>query len=233
MRLHRFIRNVDLPTSLGERVTVVDAELAHQIANVLRLTPHDHIILADNKESEVEIELLTIDTQEGIVTGTVVEFGENKKAQATVHLYVAMPKRDLFETIVAMTTQLGVTSITPIVCERTVKVGVHLERTERIAREAAETAGRNAMPIVNDIISFSDALTQAKGTKILFDGGGEKISTHENLETYSLFIGPEGGFTQQEIEEAKTHSAIIASLGNLTLRIETAAVAAVALTQLQ
>lgn len=237
MRLHRFIRELPVGTITdGHHFSIADTELAHQIKNVLRLTVGEHCVVADNHDNEANVTITEITPSS--VSFEVGTAQTSAIARKQINLYVALPKRDLFEQIVSMATQLGVATITPILCERTVKTGINEERIHRIANEAAETANRGSLPVLGTTLTFDQALKNIQQQNdttramIVCDGSGEYISqlltSTKDSTSYDVFIGPEGGFSVDEIATAKARNAHIVSLGPLTLRIETAAVAILA-----
>ena len=223
MRLHRFIGNFDLAQ---KTVAVSDGELVNQWRNVLRLKTGDKLILCDGVGHEAEATITDMDKKTiTVAIGTVSapEREGRKKAQ----LFCALLKRENFELVVQKATEIGITRITPLITERTIKTGFNRERLEKIIREASEQSGRTSLPVLSDPIKFGEALeTIASKEAMLFDLSGQevKLESFTALRLKSFFIGPEGGFTESEVEEARKAGCAIASLGSLTLRGETAAI---------
>ena len=116
------------------------------------------------------------------------------------------------------------------------KVAPRLDRWRAIAREAAEQSGRTRVPSVDGVIPFKEALARAKGGVglIAWEEESELLLSSElsrllDAGAVTLFIGPEGGFSAEEVAEARKGGVISVSLGPRTLRTETAAIAASAL----
>jgi 16S rRNA (uracil1498-N3)-methyltransferase len=109
-----------------------------------------------------------------------------------------------------------------------VKTGLNIERLQKIIREASEQSGRNTVPTLSPILNFVDALLQNNNAdeKIIFHLSTAPYSPDKKADKVNIFIGPEGGFTENEIELAKKSGYIPACLGALTLRGETAAIIA-------
>ncbi|OGI63796.1 hypothetical protein A2642_01065 [Candidatus Nomurabacteria bacterium RIFCSPHIGHO2_01_FULL_39_10] len=241
MRLNRFIGEYDLSK---KEVEIVDPKTIKQIKTVLRLKVGDKIILSNGKGHEAEITLDFFSAEK--ITGTKNNIPARTSLAGIgvvkqVHLYLAILKKENFELAVQKAVECGVSKITPIITERTIKTGLSIPRLEKIILEASEQCGQNVVPDLFPILDFEDAIENAGGparnASSIADAGGEKIIFHLGKEAakppsplgglaakLSIFVGPEGGFTQKEIELAKNSSFTVASLGPLTLRGETAAI---------
>lgn len=225
MKIHRFI--VKNPLTIG-RFTITDADLCNQIKNVLRLGLGESIILSDGALNEAEA--MIIDFPKDAIVMDIAQVTQNKNEPSVrVVLYAAVLRRENFEFVVQKATEVGASEIVPVVSERTVKFGLKKERLEKIIREAAEQSGRGIVPVLREATDFPEALQMAKSNEanILFDKTGvpflKKFFASTPPQKVGIFIGPEGGFTEREIGAAKEAGFIVASLGNLTLRAETAA----------
>lgn len=234
MKLHRFIGDFDFTHN---PVRITDAELLHQMRDVLRLREGEEVIIGDGEMNEAlgTVKKLAKDFAEVEITGT----SENENEPETkVTLYCAILKRENFELVVQKATEVGVSEIVPIITERTVKLGLKEDRLEKIIREAAEQSERGIVPKLHEPTKFEDALADAEKNDAnwLFDFDGQPISEctlQENLpKKLGIFIGPEGGWEQDEINTAQEYDTgmnklAVVSLGKLTLRAETAAIIAV------
>jgi 16S rRNA (uracil1498-N3)-methyltransferase len=194
---------------------------------VLRLQEGDLLTVADGEGSEADAAIETLSKKEATITVAKIR---TVKGEPTRHvtLYCSLLRRENFEWVVQKATEVGVREIIPILSERTVKTGIKMERLEKIAREAVEQCGRGILPSIAQPTEFEDALEQSKnGKNIFFHLGATDTLWKSDLGTEcAVWIGPEGGWTDDEAEQAKEHGHIIASLGTLTLRGETAAVVA-------
>ena len=137
------------------------------------------------------------------------------------------------ELIIQKFTELGGYSITPtktefIVSDISGKEDKKVARWQKIALEGAMQSKRSFIPVINSPEKFKDAILNAKGVKLLlYEGGGiplkELIKGNEDI---SIFVGPEGGFSEKEVNFAKENGAFIVTLGKRILRTETAPLAA-------
>ncbi len=227
MKIHRFIGSYDLS---GDTVEILDPKIIKQIRAVLRLEKGEQIILSTGKGKEALVTLDLISSSK--ITGTIEKVENKNNIEKKVHLYLAILKKENFELAVQKAVEAGVSSITPVITERTVKTGLNISRLEKIILEASEQSGRSVVPTLSPILEFSPALAfgSAAQEKTIFHLVDEAYKPDSvrvaNAKTASIFIGPEGGFTDGEIKEAEAAGYTVASLGPLTLRGETAAIIA-------
>ena len=173
-----------------------------------------------------------------------VEFtlGEEVVANAAVRitLLLAIFKFDRMEWAIEKCTELNVSTIVPVVARRTEKhlasaAGKRVERWRRIAREAAEQSRRVAPAEIADPVSFADALRCDAVLRVVLAENerdvrlNDVISSHGELQSLALAVGPEGGWTAEELQSFQQAQWLAASLGETILRAETAAIAALAI----
>ena len=231
MRLHRFIGNFDLSK---EEIRITDPELRNQVIKVLRLRAGDEIELSDGRLNEARVKIADIGKDMRL---SVSERWQNQnEPDRQVILYCSVLKKENFELVVQKATEIGVKEIVPIITARTIKLDIRKDRLEKIIREAAEQSGRGIVPTLHEPIKFGDAIKRVgKGTNFIFDISGETLSRTtlaapaargqaNYLLRTTIFIGPEGGWTPEELELAKKNNFKIISLGKTTLRAETAAI---------
>lgn len=232
--MHRFFISIDCFEQ--DKITI-SGEPLHQIGYVLRLKPADRIIVLDNSgwEFEVEIERITKEQAQGKVVNK--QRGQSEPA-TKITLYQALLKADKFELVLQKAVELGVTEIVPFISERCVvkkPSESKVARWQKIIQEAAEQSERSILPSLHPVISFTEACQKTKQTSLLLweeenNSGLKQVLQNQPFKTTStinLFIGPEGGFPESEVEIAKKHGFVIASLGRRILRAETAALSAI------
>ncbi|HEY4525710.1 MAG TPA: 16S rRNA (uracil(1498)-N(3))-methyltransferase [Candidatus Paceibacterota bacterium] len=230
MKIHRFIGGFDLEQ---EKIDVSDLDLVHQLRDVLRLGPGEEVVLGNGKGKAVLVRIVELGPG-GVVFETVRPINEKSEPGKQVVLFAAVIKKDNFELVVQKTTEIGVAQIIPVISGRTVKLGLSLDRLRKITREAAEQSGRLSIPEIQEPRSLEEALTLARENdlNIFFDGsGGSKDAKTLRVKMakankLGIFIGPEGGWTKEELVLAKALKYPIVSLGKLTLRAETASMIA-------
>lgn len=232
MKIHRFIGDFNLSK---KELEITNPENIKQIKDVLRIRVSEKIILSDGKGTEAEVVINNI-SNKLISVSVFKSINQQQEPKRKVTLFLAILKKENFELAVQKATEVGVSKIVPIVTERTIKTGLNIERLEKIALEASEQSGRNIVPTLSPIFNFKDALAEENKSDLSAQAG-EKIIFHitkeDNIyrpnkiaEDISIFIGPEGGFTEKEINLAKDYGYSVASLGAFTLRGETAAIIA-------
>ena len=226
MKLHRFIGSFDLSQN---RIESADPELVHQIADVLRLKAGEMCILGDGALHEALCEVAEISKKRVVFTAQEHRVNENEPKRSVI-LHCAMLKRENFEWAVQKAVETGVKEIVPIRTMRTVKLETKEDRIKKIIKEAAEQSGRGVVPLLRLPILFKEAISAARSNKlnIVFDRSGSDFHTlslpGDGL--VGVFIGPEGGWHEDEVALAREHKFDVASLGPLTLRAETAAIVA-------
>ncbi len=223
MKIHRFIDSFDL----SRREIELTGDTAHQIKNVLKLKKGERIILCDGKGKDGFGSLT--DLGKNSVTVSLDKVDQNLGEPATkVTLYASLLKHDNFDLLIQKATEVGVSEIIPLICDRTVKGDLKLDRALRIAKEAAELSGRGIVPVVRSPSRFSIALgNRDMQTKhYFFDAAGTILKADKKLEKVAAWIGPEGGWSEDESKEAESAGLKIVTLGAQILRGETAAIVA-------
>jgi len=228
---------------IEEKKVRIKGEKKHYLANVLRLKEGDEIIGFDGGGMEYKLKLTKIGKNE---IEAIVKRKEKVCSVETpfeVILFQSLPKGQKMDFIVRETTQLGVKKIVPVISRRVVpfldreKRKKKIDRWKKIAAESSRVSGRSFVPEIGDFIDFSEAVKIKTDYSIIF-WEGEKRSLKEVLEEISpispefsikVFIGPEGGYEEEEIEMAKKNMIVSASLGKRILRVEIASVVATAL----
>lgn len=219
MRLHRFY--VEQP--LGEDELHIDErELVHQWSSVFRYTNGDSVLLFSLASPSCDYEYFISDISKKSATLSLVTKSSNLLPPSKRFLYMALVKKDTFETIARQATELLVTDIIPIAAARSEKKNLNFERLRSIVKEASEQCGRGDIPVVHEILAFKEAAERVDGSHILFDKGGASLSTEGSAR--SIWVGPEGGWTKEEISLLKERGVQVASLGETILKADTAAV---------
>ncbi len=224
MRLQRFIGNFNLNEKI---LAISDAGFYNQLKNVLRLSVGDKLILCDGKDSEAEVEITEVSKDNIKLKVGEVKTGGNEPKIKTI-LYCSILKRENFELVVQKATEIGINRIVPILTKRTVKLSLNMARLEAIAKEAAEQSGRGIVPEISRPMSFENACQDAKTNSVnyFFDISGKQSSLSGSPGPVGLFVGPEGGWDENEIHIASEKKFNIVTFGRLTFRAETAAIIA-------
>jgi 16S rRNA (uracil1498-N3)-methyltransferase len=219
----------------GPRIMVSGDDLSH-IRSVLRKQPGDTLILLDGQGREYTVRIAAME-RSGIITEIVSE-ARRERRYPLVTLGQGLPKSEKMDWIVQKATELGVSSIVPLVTERTiVKIRdeeKRVSRWQKIAREAAMQSNRVDIPEISKIRTFHDfimTLDPGPMTLLLFPWEEATMPIKDVLREKSgvkniiVLIGPEGGFSAKEAEAAGGKGFHLVSLGPNILRTETAAVA--------
>jgi len=236
---HRFFIPPEWLT--GDTVAITGPQ-AHQIARVLRMRPGDHLVVLDDSGWEFEAQLLAV--QPELVRGEVVSrraaLGE---PQTRITLYQGVLKSDRFEFVLQKGTELGIVEFVPLVTARTVALdrdapGKKHGRWQAIVQEAAEQSRRGRKPALQAAMPFAQAceeVSRRAGLKLLPWEEESGLCLRNALRAAAgtggvvhLFVGPEGGFSREEVELARGHGLLPVTLGRRILRAETAGLVAAA-----
>jgi 16S rRNA (uracil1498-N3)-methyltransferase len=233
MRLSRFF--IDAPLSLGQH-ELPEAQ-AHYIGRVLRHAAGDAVQLFDGSGREYRGELVEVGKK------TVrVELREQLDGLAEsplrIHLGQGLSRGERMDWAIQKATELGVTEITPIVSERC-EVRLKDERADKrlahwrqVAISACEQCGRSVLPTIHAPQTLAEwqAGVQAE-LKLVLHPVAAPLESHARPQTLAFLIGPEGGLTDAEVEQAKGAGFQAARLGPRVLRTETAPVVALSVAQ--
>ena len=230
MRLHRFFIDQPLTDTL---ICISDKELLHQWSRVLRYSEGVQVVLLDGKGGEVMGTLVELSSKQALVE-VVSRHEQPASSEPVLTLYFSPLKRELTELVFQKGTELGVSVFQPILCNRTVRDGFNPERAGRILKEAAEQSGRLWLPEFRAPISFSEALRTNQSGHTYFatlDKGAARVSmpTPNTDTSIALFVGPEGGWTEEEESLARKVGYQPFHFSSNVLRAETACIAGIAL----
>jgi len=226
------------PGSLGARNITLSGDLAHRLARVLRLRRGDTVVLTEGGEREFEVELTDVSAKSvtGVVTG---DRASPPEPAVEVVLYQSLIRPNRFDFALEKGTELGVARFVPVINARSqfdeASAG-RAERWQRLVIEAAEQCGRGRLPVIDAPLPYAEAISTAPGLRIV-PYESERANRmadflrgqRERPRTVSLFIGPEGGYTDEEIALARESGAALVTLGRQVLRSETAGVVAAAI----
>lgn len=205
----------------------------HQISRVLRLKAGSDIVLLDNSGFEYPAIIESLAEDEIVLK--ILEKRENEaEPKIKLALFQCLLKKDKMEWIFEKGTELGVSKFVPVLSKHCVKTDLNFKRAEKIIREAAEQCGRLKLPEFSEISDFEKAIAlyaREGGLNLIFDKSGgislkSFVCRNKLPEKINVFIGPEGGFSGDEIAFAEKSGFQIVSLGERILRAETAAIAA-------
>ena len=223
----------------------LSADEARHARDVLRLGRGDEVFVFDGEGREYRCNIVDISSRS--MTLVVAEETEaaNPESPLDLTLAVALLKGEKFDLVVQKATELGVTKLVPLITTRAdVRIrepqdaAPKVERWQRIALEAAKQCGRARLMLVNAPINLDEffrSITDVQLKMMFTEREGESlevaIETKPDLKSVIALVGSEGGWTDDEISQARKHEWQLVTLGGRTLRAETAAIAAATLLQ--
>lgn len=222
----------------SKRVFIEGPDVNH-IKNVLRMKPGEEVNVSNGVDGK-EYRCAILDMNEAVVNLELRFIKEDgNELPVDVTLYQGLPKADKMELIIQKCVELGVKRIVPVSMKRCVvkleekKASSKVSRWQSIAEAAAKQSKRGIIPEIGQVISFSEAVSDASKSDIMLlpyemadaDAMDKTRAVFNGLKAgqkVSVFIGPEGGFDEGEIEMAKKAGMEIITLGKRILRTETA-----------
>lgn len=226
------------------KIEITGEDYRH-LKNVLRYKIEDDLEVCDENETRYQTKIVQFSENcaiceiQNIISGTT-------ESPMNVTLYQGLPKSDKLEQIIQKTTEMGVCEIIPVAMERSIvkidekNVAKKLERWNKIALEASKQSGRQKVPTVQEPIKFKNIIENIlKYDIVLLLYENEKSVTikeaikrenHKLGENIAILIGPEGGFSLEEVEILSKYKNVqVVTVGPRILRTETAGLAALAM----
>jgi len=228
MRLHNFF----IEQKIGDQkeITIDDSSLLNQWRHVFRLNTGASVVLLDNSGFEYLAQFTELTYLKAVFA--ILEKRKNKfLPKKEIFLFQALIKPDKFEWILEKGTELGVSHFRPVITHRAMAKKLNLARARKIITESAEQSGRGTLPALYEPMKLEELLSTYQFPYVAFDPSG-KPWTHKDFETTNalgVLIGPEGGWSEQELKLLRDKNIPIISLGTQILRAETAAIAVTSL----
>lgn len=235
-------------TVAAQRPLTLTGSAWQYAARVLRLRVGD-VLRISNGQGREWVARIAASERNSFVLDCLEEIVSRTESPLAIHLFAGLTKGAKLEWVVQKTTELGVHRLVPVVCERS-QVKPHAERTHKgerwreIARQASRQCGRVQLPEISAPVTFAESLAESgqDGPNLLLDPGKtvEKncgvFGSPANCpggppRTARIWVGPEGGFTAEEVAAGVAAGLALLGLGPRILRAETACIAAVTLVQ--
>jgi 16S rRNA (uracil1498-N3)-methyltransferase len=224
MRLHRFY--VANEIKLKSDFWVHEPALLWQWNKVLRFRPGQEVILFDGLQTDRLYKIVELSNTEAHLQMLT----ELKRVLPRRHVYLfwSLLKKDNNELVLQKATEAGVSNFVPILSERSIKTGFNLGRAHKIVVEASEQCGRSNVPEVREPMHLENALEQYKD-HVNFLVCQQETSRDLKLDDdqkYGLLIGPEGGWSEEELKDFEERGFQHIAIGDFVYRAETAAIVA-------
>lgn len=227
------------PDQIDEKcVTITGGDVNH-IKNVLRMKIDEELLISNGQDKDYYCKIESISDDE-IKAVILDEEFEGTELPTELYLFQGLPKSDKMELIIQKAVELGVKEIIPVATKRCVvklddkKEASKIKRWQAISESAAKQSRRTIIPEISSVMSFKEAINRAKEFElgiIPYENFKDMKETKEVLEKVQkgikigIFIGPEGGFEESEIQYALENGIHPISLGKRILRTETAGLA--------
>ena len=221
---------------ISDKDIVITGTDVNHIRNVLRMTPGEEVTVSDGQGMDYFCRIAEL-TKEEVRRDIVDSWHSFVELPAKIYLFQGLPKSDKMEMIIQKAVELGVYEVIPVSTARAVvkldakKEASKQKRWQTIAESAAKQSKRMVIPQIHSVMKFSEAVNYAGELDIRFipyelaEDMAHTKKLFEQIEpgqSIGIFIGPEGGFTPEEIELAMAHQVQPITLGKRILRTETA-----------
>ena len=230
----------------GEQIRLAGSDVNH-MKNVLRMKPGEEVWVSDGEGMDYFCSVEGYEEKEAVLRVVKKEVSQTELASRLI-LFQGLPKGDKMEWIVQKAVELGAYSVVPVSTRRCVvkldnkKAEKKVSRWQQIAESAAKQSKRMLVPEVHSVMTFKEALAYAKELDVLLipyelakgmKETKELIRSIEPGKSIGVFIGPEGGFEEQEVADAMEAGAKPITLGHRILRTETAGLAVLSVLMFQ
>jgi 16S rRNA (uracil1498-N3)-methyltransferase len=235
------------PASIQDQFFHLNSDESHHVARVLRKKIEDEIFLFDGTGAKYLALITDIQSSPLSVRGKIINKMDQNKSPLYLRLFQGLPKGSKFDFVIEKAVELGVDEIIPYLSDKSlIKLSKEqseskLKRWQPLVLAACKQSGQTKVPKIHTPILLKESLHLLKeGRSVVFSdkmgsvpfrGILEKfkhVNSQEKI-VFNLIVGPESGLTDKEIKLFSDHGADVASLGELTLRTETAGLAAVAI----
>lgn len=236
--MHRFFVS---PADINGEWARLNSSQIYHLERVLRLKAGDQIGIFDGEGREYRA-ILELSGSREIAARIVSRESLDREPWVRLSLIQAVAKGDKMDFIIQKAVELGVADIYPVFSERSVvrlegdRARKKVDRWQSIAWEACKQCGRSSVPAVHSLQTLTQCLEkmQSQTVVMLYEGScleglGRVLKDKGRHREISVLIGPEGGFSLGEVERARQHGVIIASLGPRILRTETAGLVALSI----
>ena len=223
----------DLSTS----TVTLDKEESHHVINVMRLHAGSTIDITDGKGTLAN-GIISAENPKTCVVEILQRQLFDSPRNYSLHIAIAPTKNiDRLEWFLEKATEIGIDTITPIICKRSERKIINEERLGKMVIAAAKQSVKTFFPVLNPLTSLKDFIkTEIKGIKLMAhcNKGERKLlkDTYSKGKNVLVLIGPEGDFTNEEVDIALRHHFVPVSLGDTRLRTETAGIVAATLLRL-
>lgn len=246
------------PEKVSDKRIIIEGDDVNHISRVLRMRPGEELTVSDGTGMDYLCTIGSIEA-DAVVLNILNSWPSYTELPVEVTLFQGLPKADKMELIIQKTIELGVHEIVPVAMSRCIvklddkKAAKRTARWQGIAEAAAKQSGRSIIPEVTEPMTYGEAIRYAgEMDAILFpyenakgitetrnvigelkrkaEAGNEGTAESENKPLrIAVFIGPEGGFSEEEVAKAEAAGAKIITLGKRILRTETAGLAVMAI----
>lgn len=224
----------------GNKTIIINGSDVNHIRNVLRMKVQEEMLISDGQGHDYLCRIVAFDENDAIIADITEQTFEGTELRSNIYLFQGLPKSDKMEWIIQKAVELGVYEIIPVSTRRAVvkldekKATAKVKRWNGIAESAAKQSRRGIIPQITNVMTWKQAVEYAETLEwklIPYENFKDMERTKDIIEKIckdtkngriGIFIGPEGGFDEAEVDSAIEHGIHPVSLGRRILRTETA-----------
>jgi len=223
-KIHRFLLSSLPSLTIGETITIDDRRVSRHVHQVLKLQPGENIILFADGGQNIVTEIMHADS--ALLTVSVKDIEAAAALPRTVIAAISIVKGDNFELIVQKLTEIGISTIVPLITARTVKQTVRNERLQLISDEALEQCGGTVRVQITEPLSLAECFKQYPYQSVILDPLAHATNAELSGGAAVFYVGPEGGWSEQDETVINACNPSYLQVTDRILRTETAAILA-------
>lgn len=221
-KIHRFFVANLPPVGVGDTLAIGDERIIHQMHAVLRLQSGETVAVFSDGGDTLVGEITALDKR--LLTLSIKAIEPAPTVPRTVIAAVSIVKGDAFERMVQKLTEIGVATIVPLVSGRTIKQQVRIDRLQAISDEALEQCGGTTRVRIIEPMSLAECLKQFPFQSVVLDPLAQATGLEHYDETIVCYVGPEGGWNEQDEHIINDAQCLHVQVTNRVLRTDTAAI---------
>jgi 16S rRNA (uracil1498-N3)-methyltransferase len=221
-KIHRFLVETIPAANPSDLVTINDSRVAKQINRVLKIRPGEAVQVFVDEGPQYTLTIS--ETTDFTITGTITAIETIPVPPRTIIAAVSIVKSDAFDLLVQKLTEIGVSTIVPIISGRTIKQDVRLNRLQAISDEAVEQSGGTKRVAIVDPLSLSECLARYPFQSVVLDPVSSQTTLTHYADTIVCYVGPEGGWNEDDEKIISDAECQHLQITTRVLRTETAAI---------
>ncbi len=240
--MHRFFIKTNVSENQSEIIIDEKSDVKH-ITKALRVRIGEEIEICDSKGDEYITKVTSLELDR-VLCDIISKVKKNRESNISIELYQGLAKGSKMDTIIQKSVELGVNKVIPMMTKRSIvkldkkSESKKIERWQKIADEAAKQSKRSFIPIVENVMDIKEVIEKSDSYDLMIIAYElestqklKEIIRDKEYKNIAVLIGPEGGFSEEEVSKSLESGLTTISLGKRILRTETAGVTCISILQ--